>query len=200
MQMSVFEYSSILIAIIAGQIANEVLQRMVFIMKQDGWISRYYAEMYFLSFLIVFLIGYFFNYFTIASTLEKITVFNFIGPCTSFCILYFVVSFAPIPHPRENNTDIETYFAVNVPKFCLPLGAFSLLHQFLMLTLEPNLTSSTTFWTPIYWSLIAIVSGPLVKRFIDKFGIRLFKILVIPSHIGFAVIVFIQNPNLTLTQ
>ena len=42
--MSVFEYSSVFIAILAGQITNEVLQRMGFIMQQDRWVTRYYAE------------------------------------------------------------------------------------------------------------------------------------------------------------
>jgi len=42
--MNVFEYSSVFIAIIAGQIANEVLQLMGFTMQQDKWVIRYYAE------------------------------------------------------------------------------------------------------------------------------------------------------------
>ena len=77
--MSVFEYSSVFIAILAGQVAKELLQRMAFIMKQDRWILLYFAEWLTMTAYLIYVICYFFVFFVSSSELNSLQLLPFLG-------------------------------------------------------------------------------------------------------------------------
>ena len=198
--MTVFEYSSVFIAIIVGQTANELLQRMAHIMKQDKWIRRYWMEMYFLTAYLLMNIGYFFGYFTIASNLDEITIFNFLGPLAGSSLLYFIAYFAPVPHPRENITDIEGYYSQKLPKSQILLGIFIVVNGLIQaFALDLSLLFDPAYQSVLFvgaaWAGVSLTFRPLI----DRYGIRRFNlgcILLGPMILGTSL----QNPMMILSS
>jgi len=197
--MSVFEYSSVFIAIIVGQTANELLQRMAHIMKQDRWIRLYKVEMFSMCAYLVVATSYFFGYFAVASNLNEITIFSFLGPIIAFSLLYFLAYFAPVPHPRENISDIEVYFVENLPKSQILFGIYVVVNPVIQaLTLDSNLLFEPYYqaviWPGVAYTLMSFVYRPAI----EKFGIQRTKI----GGVLFVVIwltITLENPLTILT-
>ena len=186
--MSVFEYSSVFIAILAGQIVNEVLQRMGFIMQQDRWVTRYYAEWLFMASILFGIVTLFFQYFVVMSAAERITLPQFLSWVTLWVIIYFLAYFAPSPHPRENVSEIESYFSKRLPYIFKFTGFGILLAQtIILLVYNPSLLLNP--FRPLLWgSLSYILFGFILGIVIDKYGIRkvkaTFVFLLLTSLIG----------------
>ena len=148
--MSVFEYSSVFIAIIAGQIANEVLQRMGFIMQQDTWVTRYYAEWLFMACYLMGAVSLFFQYYTFMSAVERITLLQFLTWVMLWSGVYFATYFAPSPHPRENVSDIESYFSKRLPYIFKFFGLGQIIVQTAIL-LVYNPSALLNPFKPLIW-------------------------------------------------
>ena len=141
--MTVFEYSSVFIAILAGQAVKEILQRMVLIMKQDRWIRRLYAEWLFMLTYFLFFTGQFFDCYIYLSDTTSLTFLQFLVPVAQFSSYYFLSCFAPCPHPNENILDIEGYFAVKLPR-AIHVWGITQVPLLLSVTLVNNPTSLFT--------------------------------------------------------
>ena len=175
--MSVFEYSSVFIAIIVGQTANELLQRMAHIMKQDRWIRLYKVEMFSMCAYLVVATSYFFAYWGIAANLDEITMSGFLGPIIAFSLLYFLAYFAPVPHPRENISDIEGYFVEKLPNSQILFGMYVIVNPVIQaLTLDSSLLLEPYYqaliWPGIAYTIISFAYRPAI----EMFGIQRVKI------------------------
>ena len=140
-----------------------------------------------------------FSYWAVASNLDEITIFNFLGPITGFSLLYFLAYFAPVPHPRENISDIEGYYSQKLPKSQTLLGIFVVVNAAIQsLTLDPSLlldpSVQVAFLTGIFYTGISFTFRPLINRF----GIRRVKIGGVLFSIIFLAIT-LQNPFIILT-
>ena len=186
--MSVFEYSSVFIAILAGQIANEVLQRMGFIMQQDRWVTRYYAEWVFMASYLVATVSLFFQYFVFMSAAERITLLQFLTWVLLWVLVYFMAYFAPSPHPRENVSEIEPYFSKRLPHIFKVAGFGIIISQTIsLLVYNPSLLLnpfSPLLWLGLSYILISFILGIVI----DRYGIRkvkaTFVFLIFTSLIG----------------
>ena len=92
--MTVFEYSSVLMAIIVGMTVNELLQRITNILSRENGFALYWYETFFTIIFLIATIAYFFSYFSIAGSADVITVTMFLGPFTVICVWYILIFFS----------------------------------------------------------------------------------------------------------
>ena len=137
--------------------------------------------------------------FHFTSNLNEITIFSFLGPIIAFSLLYFLAYFAPVPHPRENISDIEVYFVKNLPKSQILFGMYVVVNPVIQaLTLDSNLLFEPYYqaviWPGVAYTLISFVYRPAIERF----GIQRTKI----GAVLFVVIwltITLENPLTILT-
>lgn len=98
--MTVFEYSSVLIAIIIGMTVNELLQRITNILSRENGLALYWYEAFFTIIFLIATIAYFFSYFSIAGSADRITVTMFLGPFTVICVWYILIFFSQFRKKR----------------------------------------------------------------------------------------------------
>ena len=92
--VTVFEYSSVLMAIIIGMTVNELLQRITNILSRENGLALYWYEAFFTMIFLIATIAYFFSYFSIAGSADVITVTMFLGPFTVICVWYILIFFS----------------------------------------------------------------------------------------------------------
>ena len=92
--MTVFEYSSVLMAIIIGMTVNELLQRITNILSRENGLALYWYEAFFTILFLISTIALFFSYFGIAVSTDRISVTMFLGPFTIICVWYILIFFS----------------------------------------------------------------------------------------------------------
>tara|TARA_B100000989_G_C19442064_1_gene427802 strand:- start:611 stop:985 length:375 start_codon:yes stop_codon:yes gene_type:complete len=105
------------------------------------------------------------------SAAERIMLSQFLSWVALWCGIYFLTYFAPSPHPRENVSDMESYFSKRLP------------YSFTLLELGPIILPAFTFGLSDPSALMRMAGIGLVYIFlgfilsvaIDKYGIRIVK-------------------------
>ena len=92
--VTVFEYSSVLMAIIIGMTVNELLQRITNILSRENGLALYWYEAIFTIVMLTATIAIFFGYFGLAGGTDRITVTMFLGPFTTICVWYIQIFFS----------------------------------------------------------------------------------------------------------
>ena len=120
-------------------------------------------------------VSFFFLYYTVMSGEERILLSQFLSWVMLWCGIYFAAYFSPCPHPRENVSDIESYFSKRLPYF-YKLGGLGLiiLPIFLFEFSDPSVLDSGAI-RMVGLGLFSIFIGFILSVAIDKYGIRIVK-------------------------
>ena len=174
---------------------------MGFKMQQDRWVARYYAEWVFMASYLIGIVTLFFQYFSLMSAAERITLLQLLTWVTLWVLVYFMAYFAPSLHPRENVSEIESYFSKRLP-FIFKFAGFGILLAQTITLLVYNPSSLLNPFRPVLWgSLSYILFGFILGIVIDKYGIRkvkaTFVFLLLTSLIG---IFTFAGPETTLLE
>ena len=138
--MTVFEYSSVLMAIIVGMTVNELLQRITNILSRENGLALYWYETFFTIIFLIATIAFFFSYFSIAGSADVITVTMFLGPFTVICVWYILIFFFPVPKKEDGAIDIEAHFISKVPRWAAFNGLFMIATPLAMLTMDSDIS------------------------------------------------------------
>ena len=198
--MTVFEYSSVLIAIIIGMTVNELLQRITNILSRENGLALYWYEAIFTIFMLTATIVYFFSDFRIAGNTDRITVTMFLGPFTIICVWYILIFFFPVPKKEDGAIDIEAHFISKVPRWAVFTGLYMIVTPFANLTMDSDI--SLLFISASIQSylggLLMIVLGVLTPILVPRLGIRRFKLFMVALSAPWNLI-FIANSFYTLS-
>ena len=198
--MTVFEYSSVLIAIIIGMTVNELLQRITNVLSRENGLALYWYEAFFTIIFLIATIVYFFSYFSIAVSADRITVTMFLGPFTVICVWYILIFFFPVPKKEDGAIDIEAHHISKVPRWAVFTGLFMIVTPFATLTMDSDI--SLLFISASIQSflggLLMIVLGVLTPMIVSRIGIRRFKFCMVALSAPWNLII-IANSFYTLS-
>ena len=203
--MTVFEYSSILIAILIGQSAVKISEKIVCVLDQPESLKLYVFELSFAVFVLLRIVIAFFYYFAKLNGLETIEPANFIlGPFLAFFCIYLSAHYLPIPTVMNGTISIEKYFW-NIDRlkvYCSLLGV-SVIYpvvsmQFLTEEFEV-FKASWEGWPVVIQGIAIIISGFYLERAITVFGIPKIKSgITIFALLGILFFVFLRSDVLSL--
>ena len=198
--MTVFEYSSVLIAIIIGMTVNELLQRITNVLSRENGLALYWYEAFFTIIFLIATIVYFFSYFSIAGSADRITVTMFLGPFTVICVWYILIFFFPVPKKEDGAIDIEAHHISKVPRWAVFTGLFMIVTPFATLTMDSDI--SLLFISASIQSflggLLMIVLGVLTPMIVSRIGIRRFKFCMVALSAPWNLII-VANSFYTLS-
>ena len=109
--MSIFEYSSIIVAIVLGLAIKNILDKFSYTVTVNNWIKQGWFQsivcvLVLLSYLVIFgASGISFYGITEIGLLEFV-----LGPFISITSLYLLSVFLPVPGSNETTIDIDDYF------------------------------------------------------------------------------------------
>ena len=198
--MTVFEYSSVLMAIIIGMTVNELLQRITNILSRENGLALYWYEAIFTIFMLTATIAIFFGYFGLAGGTDRITVTMFLGPFTTICVWYILIFFFPVPKKEDGAIDIEAHFISKVPRWAVFTGLFMIVQPFANLTMDSDISllfisaSIQNYLGGLLMTSIGILTPIIVSRI----GIRRFKLFMVALSVPWNLI-YIANSFYTLS-
>ena len=198
--MTVFEYSSVLMAIIVGMTVNELLQRITNVLSRANGLALYWYEAFFTIIFLIATIAYFFSYFSIAGSADVITVTMFLEPFTVICVWYILIFFFPVPKKEDGAIDIEAHFISKVPRWAVFTGLFMIVTPFAMLTMESDislLSISASIQNYLGGLLMAFL-GVLTPIIVSRIGIRRFKFCMVAFSAPWSLII-VANSFYTLS-
>ena len=198
--MTVFEYSSVLMAIIIGMTVNELLQRVTNILSRENGLALYWYEAFFTILFLIATIAYFFSYFSIAGSTDRITVTMFLGPFTVICVWYILIFFFPVPKKEDGAIDIEAHFISKVPRWAVFTGLFMIVQPFANLTMDSDISLlfiSASIQSFLGGLLMAFL-GVLTPIIVSRIGIRRFKLFMVALSAPLNLII-IANSFYTLS-
>ena len=198
--MTVFEYSSVLIAIIIGMTVNELLQRITNILSRENGLALYWYEAIFTIFMLTATIAIFFGYFGLAGGTDRITVTMFLGPFTIICVWYILIFFFPVPKKEDGAIDIEAHFISKVPRWAVFTGLFMIVQPFANLTMDSDISLlliSASIQSYLGGLLMTFL-GVLTPIIVSRIGIRRFKFCMVALSAPWSLIV-VANSFYTLS-
>ena len=141
--MSIFEFSSIIVAIVVGLAIANVLDKFSYTIKVTNWIKQGWFQSLLCVLVLNMMIGYFWGYWGMFYGITEIGLLEFmLGPFISTTSLYLISVFLPIPRLKENSTDIDNYYLEGRKPFFIVMAIFfiqSQLTAFYSLNTTPEL-------------------------------------------------------------
>ena len=198
--MTVFEYSSVLMAIIIGMTVNELLQRITNILSRENGLALYWYEAIFTIFMLTATIAIFFGYFGLAGGTDRITVTMFLGPFTIICVWYILIFFFPVPKKEDGAIDIEAHFISKVPRWAVFNGLFMIAIPFANLTMDSDISLlliSASIQSYLGGLLMTFL-GVLTPIIVSRVGIQRFKFCMVALSAPWSLIV-VANSFYTLS-
>ena len=198
--MTVFEYSSVLMAIIIGMTVNELLQRITNILSRKHGLALYWYEAFFTIVFLTSTIAIFFGYFGLARGTDRISVTMFLGPFTIICVWYILIFFFPVPKKEDGAIDIEAHFISKVPRWAVFTGLFMIVRPFATLTMDSDFSllfisaSIQSYLGGLLMTFLGVVTPIIVSRI----GVRRYKLFMVALSAPWNLI-FIANSFYTLS-
>ena len=193
--MTVFEYSSVLMAIIIGMTVNELLQRITNILSREHGLALYWYEAVFTILFLISTIALFFSYFGIAVSTVRISVTMFLGPFTTICAWYIAMYFFPVPKKEDSAEDIEKYFISKAPRWSVFLGLIMLVAPFANLTMDSDVSMLfiSASIQAYLGGLLMIVLGVTAPFFFSRFGVRRFKLCMVGLALPWSLVTILNS-------
>jgi hypothetical protein len=129
--MSIFEFSSIIVAIVVGLAIANVLDKFSHTIKVTNWIKQGWFQSLACVLVLNMMLGYFWGFWGMFYGLTEIGLLEFVlGPFISITSLYLISIFLPVPRLNENSTDIDDYFMEGRKPFYIAMTIFIVQSQF----------------------------------------------------------------------
>ena len=159
--MSIFEFSSIIVAIVVGLAIANVLDKFSYTIKVTNWIKQGWFQSLLCVLVLNMMIGYFWGYWGMFYGITEIGLLEFmLGPFISTTSLYLISVFLPVPRLNENSTDIDDYFMKGRKPFFILITIFIVQSQFTALY-YPHIAPSLL----VLLTLPFLFIGVLLKTF-----------------------------------
>ena len=128
--MSIFEFSSIIVAIVVGLAIANVLDKFSHTIKVTHWIRQGWFQSMLCILVLIMMLGYFWGFWNMFYGITEIGLFEFVlGPFVSITSLYLISVFLPVPRFDENSNDIDDYFMKGRKPFYILMTVFILQSQ-----------------------------------------------------------------------
>jgi len=108
--MPVFEYSSILLAIVLGHSLALLFDKITYTISQENSLRLYWFELLVAFNLLNMQLFAFFYIFNEAANITEMKYVDFLGPFTVFFMGYIATYFFPLPKSSLNISDIGAYY------------------------------------------------------------------------------------------
>ena len=166
--MSIFEFSSIIVAIVVGLAIANVLDKFSYTIKMANWIKQGWFHSLVCVLVLTMMLGYFWGFWGMFYGFTEIGLLEFmLGPFISITSLYLISVFLPVPRLNENSTDIDDYFMEGRKPFYIVMTIFIVQSQL------------TAFYYPHTTSeLLVLFTLPLMLLGVQLKTIRGHKIAV----------------------
>ncbi len=123
--MSIFEFSSIIVAIVVGLAIANVLDKFSYTIKVTNWIKQGWFQSLVCVLVLTTMLGYFWGFWGMFYGFTEIGLLEFVlGPFISITSLYLISVFLPVPRLNENSTDIDDYFMEGRKPFYIVMTIF----------------------------------------------------------------------------
>jgi len=123
--MSIFEFSSIIVAIVVGLAIANVLDKFSSTLKVANWSNQGWFQSLLCILVLTMMLGYFWGFWGMFYDITEIGLLEFmLGPFISVTSLYLISVFLPIPRLKENSTDIDAYFLEGRKPFYIIMAIF----------------------------------------------------------------------------
>ena len=123
--MSIFEFSSIIVAIVVGLAIANVLDKFSNTLKVVNWFKQGWFQSLICFLVLTIMIGYFLGFWGMFYEITQIGLLEFmLGPFISITSLYLISVFLPVPRLKENSTDIDDYFLEGRKPFFIIMAIF----------------------------------------------------------------------------
>ena len=157
--MSIFEFSSIIVAIVVGLAIANVLDKFSHTIKVTNWIKQGWFQSLLCVLVLMMMLGYFWGFWNMFSDFTEISLLGFVlGPFISITSLYLISVFLPVPRLNENSTDIDDYFMKGRKPFYIVITIFIVQSQFTALYYPHTVPSSL-----VLFNLSFLLLGVLLK-------------------------------------
>ena len=123
--MSIFEFSSIIVAIVVGLAIANVLDKFSYTIKVTNWIKQGWFQSLVCVLVLTMMLGYFWGFWGMFYGFTEIGLLEFVlGPFISITSLYLISVFLPVPRLNGNSTDIDDYFMEGRKPFYIVMTIF----------------------------------------------------------------------------
>ena len=123
--MSIFEFSSIIVAIVVGLAIANVLDKFSSTLKVANWSNQGWFPSLLCILVLTMMLGYFWGFWGMFYEITQIGLLEFmLGPFISITSLYLISVFLPVPRLNENSTDIDDYFMEGRKPFFIVMAIF----------------------------------------------------------------------------
>jgi hypothetical protein len=167
--MSIFEFSSIIVAIVVGLAIANVLDKFSHTIKVTNWIKQGWFQSLLCVLVLNMMLGYFWGFWGMFYSATQIGLLEFVlGPFISITSLYLISVFLPVPRLNENSTDIDDYFMKGRKPFFILITIFIVQSQLTAL-----------YYPHIAPSLLVLLTLPFLFLGVLLKTIRTQKIIII---------------------
>ena len=123
--MSIFDFSSIIVAIVVGLAIANVLDKFSHTVTVTNWIKQGWFQSLVCVLVLTMMLGYFWGFWNMFYGITEIGLLEFVlGPFISITSLYLISVFLPVPRLNENSTDIDDYFMEGRKPFYIVMTTF----------------------------------------------------------------------------
>ena len=128
--MSIFEFSSIIVAIVVGLAIANVLDKFSSTLKVANWSNQGWFQSLLCFLVLTMMLGYFWGFWNMFYGITEIGLFEFVlGPFVSITSLYLISVFLPVPRLDQNPNDIDDFFMEGRQPFYILMAVFILQSQ-----------------------------------------------------------------------
>ena len=185
--MSIFDFSSIIVAIVVGLAITNVLDKFSHTVTVTNWIKQGWFQSLVCVLVLTMMLGYFWGFWNMFYGITEIGLLEFVlGPFISITSLYLISVFLPVPRLNENSTDIDDYFMEGRKPFYTVMIIFIAQSQL-----------SILYYPHTEPQLIVLYSIPLMLLSIQLKTIRAQKIAY---TVGGGALVFLIVASTVITQ
>ena len=123
--MSIFDFSSIIVAIVVGLAITNVLDKFSHTVTVTNWIKQGWFQSLVCVLVLTMMLGYFWGFWGMFYGITEIGLLEFmLGPFISITSLYLISVFLPVPRLKEKSTDIDDYFMEGRKPFFIVMAIF----------------------------------------------------------------------------
>ena len=167
--MSIFEFSSIIVAIVVGLAIANVLDKFSSTLKVANWSNQGWFQSLLCILVLTMMLGYFWGFWGMFYEITQIGLLEFmLGPFISITSLYLISVFLPVPQLKEDPTDIDDYYLEGRKPFFIIMAIF---------LVQSQLTAS--YYPDTTPELLVLLFIPLMLLGVQLKTIRGHKIVVI---------------------
>ena len=185
--MNIFEYSSIIVAIVLGLAIKNILDKFSYTVTVNNWIKQGWFQSIVCVLTLTIILGYFWGFWTSFYGVTEIGLLEFmLGPLISITSLYLLSVFLPVPGSNETTIDMDDYFLKGRKPFYTVMIIFIAQSQL-----------SIWYYPHTEPQLIVLYTIPLMLLGIQLKTIRAHKIAY---TIGGGALVFVIVASTVITQ